>query len=176
MAVNLGPSGLTLGSTTINDWDDVGGGKVLQVLSVTKTDTYSIGNSTWGTVLSQAITPSSSSSKILIVCNLMISNTPGGYTTFATLVRDSTDIGRGNASGSRIQCMSADRNTSSGATGSTVCLTYLDSPSTTSSRTYKVQIRSESGGTAYLNFFGSDSDESAYPRGSSTLTVMEIAG
>ena len=27
MAINLGPNGLTLGSTTINDWDDVGGGE-----------------------------------------------------------------------------------------------------------------------------------------------------
>ena len=38
MAVNLGPSGLTLGSTTINDWDDVGGGKVLQCFTVNKND------------------------------------------------------------------------------------------------------------------------------------------
>ena len=34
MAVDLGPDGLTLGSTTINDWDDVGGGKLLQVQTV----------------------------------------------------------------------------------------------------------------------------------------------
>jgi hypothetical protein len=39
MAIDLGPDGLTLGSTTVNDWADVGGGKVLGISSIYHTTT-----------------------------------------------------------------------------------------------------------------------------------------
>ena len=42
MAVTLSPSGLTLGSTTVSDWADVGGGKILQVVSSNNTYNHSI--------------------------------------------------------------------------------------------------------------------------------------
>lgn len=49
-------------------------------------------------------------------------------------------------------------------------LSYLDSPATTSSVTYKVQVRIGGGTTAYVNRRGVDT-----LGGSSSITVMEIA-
>ena len=53
---------------------------------------------------------------------------------------------------------------------------FLDSPNTTSSTTYKVQIRAESPITAYINRgLEADGDNSISPRVVSSITVMEIA-
>jgi hypothetical protein len=51
---------------------------------------------------------------------------------------------------------------------------YLDSPATTSSTTYKIQI-SVYGSTAYVNRSAVDTDSSVYYRGISSITAMEIA-
>ena len=50
----------------------------------------------------------------------------------------------------------------------------LDSPSSTSALTYKVQARSK-GGTWYINRSVNDTDDVDIGRASSTLTLMEIA-
>jgi len=49
----------------------------------------------------------------------------------------------------------------------------LDSPGTTSSTTYKMQIACAS--TAYFNRQESDSDHLVYNRSASAITVMEVA-
>jgi len=60
------------------------------------------------------------------------------------------------------------------ATMSAVSFTLLHSPSTTSEFTYKIRCKS-SGGTLYLNRSGTDTDNSAWMRGVSTITLQEIA-
>ena len=52
-------------------------------------------------------------------------------------------------------------------------LQFLDSPSTTSATTYKIQTR-VTAGTGYVNRTVTDTDSGVYPRGISTITVMEI--
>ena len=52
----------------------------------------------------------------------------------------------------------------------------LDSPSSTSSLTYKVQAGAEGGYTVYVGRNAGDSDSAAVYRVSSSITVMEIAG
>ena len=52
---------------------------------------------------------------------------------------------------------------------------FLDSPSSTSETTYKLQIRTE-GGTTYVNRSRSDADATYSGRTASSITVMEIAG
>ena len=80
----------------------VSGGKVLQVLQTVKTDTATIASTTYADILglSQAITPSATSSKILVSAQLSISSVSGvgGHFQF---MRDSTAIGIGDAAGSR---------------------------------------------------------------------------
>ena len=54
-------------------------------------------------------------------------------------------------------------------------MTFLDSPSSTSALTYKVQARVNSNPTLYINRTGADANADYSSRGISTLTVMEIA-
>ena len=146
----------------------VASGSVVQVLSTTKTDTFSMtGGFTDITGLSVSITPTSSTSKIFIIVNLaMSSSATGGLNTF-NLVRDSTNISQPATSPSFTGTMCAYINAADVIVP--VGFNFLDSPATTSATTYKVQIKSNTG-TQYIN--RRSTVDSAF---TSTITVMEIA-
>ena len=56
-------------------------------------------------------------------------------------------------------------------------LHLVDSPATTSAVTYKVQGAPNYGsGTVAINYVASDGDQTYFPRGASSLTVMEMLG
>ena len=150
-------------------------GAVLQVVSTTKTDTFSTTSSgSWIDVtgLSVSITPSSSSSKILVLYDTMIGPQDTG---FFRIVRDSTAIKQGDAGGGRIRTtvgsISPGGNNDKSAPGAG---NYLDSPASTSALTYKIQVQNYSG-TLVVNRSYNDSDATYSGRGASTITVMEIA-
>lgn len=149
-------------------------GSVVQAVSTTKTDTFSVASSTYTDVtgLSVSITPTSSSSKVLVMVSASVSGSSAECVTIQ-LVRGSTVIDVGDAAGTRPRATAASGFYSNSA--NSIGSTYLDSPSTTSSTTYKIQIRIASG-TAYLNRTSADSDSAIYPRMASTITVMEIKG
>jgi len=151
-------------------------GSVLQVVSTTKTDTFSTvssGSFVDVTGLSVSITPSSSSNKILVLYDTMIGPQDTG---FFRIVRDSTAIKQGDAAGGRIRTtvgsISPGGNNDKLAPGAG---SYLDSPATTSSITYKIQVQNYTG-TLVVNRSYNDSDASYSGRGASTITVMEIKG
>jgi hypothetical protein len=155
------------------------GGKILQVNQTVKTDATTVQpGSTWTDIptLSVSITPSSSANKVLVSFNLhSITNMRG----FVRIVRGSTAIAIGDAAGSRIQCTSGDMtfNESDTAELQNQSMTWLDSPATTSSTTYKLQIRSDGGGDSiYINRTYSATDSASYGRPVSVITVMEVAG
>jgi hypothetical protein len=155
-------------------------GSVLQVVSVTKTDTFSTtsGSMVDITGLSVTITPSSSSSKVLITGSVCWGNsdtTP--YLVSMRLVRDSTAISIADTAGSRGRFTIGAQGVY--ATDNTVFapLNFLDSPATTSATTYKMQGQSESGRTLWINRGAeTDGDQPISGRFVSTITVMEIAG
>ena len=173
--------GILDGTITAGDFASGVGGKVLQVVQVTKTDTFtaslSIGSFTDITGLSVSITPSSASNKILVFAKVdgggdATDNRPQYY----RLLRDSTLIGSGVNSSSRLA--------TSFGTGVTVsrslatCSTnFLDSPATTSSTTYKIQVGHESSstGSIFINRGNLDDDLANTKRGISIIIVMEIA-
>jgi hypothetical protein len=155
-------------------------GSVLQVVSTTKTDTFSTASTTYVDItgLSVSITPRSASNKILIIYNYQTTSIGGVTAAFSRLMRDSTAIAIGDAAGSR------NRGTASAYVGDAALSTngfvllsgnFLDSPSTTSALTYKVQMYTQSG-TAYVNRSISDADNSTNQRNAASITVMEIAG
>ncbi len=148
-------------------------GKVLQVLSATKTDTSTVATTTWTDVgsLSVAITPSATSSKILVTVAGCGNGGPGVDWAPIRLVRDSTAIAIGDSATSRTQVSTSMYDNDSGNLV-TFAINYLDSPSTTSATTYKVQWRHLSTGTMYFN--RSSGDTTNAMRGTSTITVMEI--
>jgi len=165
------------GAITANN---VGAGNVLQVVSTTKTDTFS--SSTGGftdiTGLSVSITPTSTSSKILVMWNVDFGHSSTSSGVKVRMVRDSTPISIGDQVGTNrargtsamFTLYSNTNNTSSNRSG-----TYLDSPSTTSATTYKAQ-GSITGGTYYVNRTGEYNDQAYESTGTSSITVMEIAG
>lgn len=158
-------------------YSDYSSGSVIQVASTTKTDTFSTTSTTFTDVtgLSVSISPTSTSSKILVL-GYVHTSVSGDIGLSARLVRDSTAILVGDAAGSRPRDTFYNAPTNLPTMGSPFSPIYLDSPATTSSTTYKVQVFVNAG-TAYVNRSGSDRDTSAYDgRTASSITVMEIAG
>lgn len=155
-----------------------GGGKVLQVLQTLKTDTQSFtSSSSFSDIvgLSVSITPSSTSSKILVsFCVSGGTGSDGGHLQMQ-LLRDSTAIGSADASSNRTRNTGIYFNTA--VVGQVIQNNFmmLDSPSTTSSVTYKMQGMANSS-TVHVNRSSRDNDGSAHDgRCSSHITVMEIA-
>jgi hypothetical protein len=155
---------------------------ILQVVSTTKTDTFTAnvnrGANTAITGLSATITPSSTSSKILVQSSVSIGRASSiDVSTFLYLFRGATQIGLGDANQDR------QRITSAGLVVGTQRLAtfpmlFLDSPATTSSTTYSVNIAHGRADTAavYVNR-NEDNDNFNYiPQAVSTITLMEVAG
>ena len=158
------------------------GGKVLQVLQAVKTDAFSTTSTSLVDVsgLSVSITPSSTSSKILVHIDLCL--TASYYIGHAQLVRNSTLLYRADSAGNRpIDTITFSQNPSNDGISQRSSAMYLDSPSTTSATTYKVQASTrkdgQGSGVFYINRTVQDRDTTGYDaRGVSSITVMEIAG
>ncbi len=152
------------------------GGKILQVKQTVKLDTFSTTSTTLVDVtgLSVDITPSATSSKVLVRCTVAMSTFSGNF-TYAQLLRGSTFIGEAAAANNRNRptlMMYQNFDT----TLITQNFEFLDSPNTTSATTYKVQLRCATSGTAYVNRTHTDTDGvNVQPRLSSTITVEEVA-
>ena len=130
-----------------NTFAEAGGGKVLQVVSTQNITDFSTSSGTFVDVTGATltITPSSTSSKILLLCNTnTYQNTSAAY--FA--LRWERDIGGssttfGNGTYGQTYARSAVANDFWGGVG----MTYLDSPNTTSAITYTVQASTTGSGT-----------------------------
>lgn len=152
--------------------------RVLQIVQTTKTDTFT---ATVGTTptditgLSVSITPSSTSSTILVFANVSAGlNTAGGW----VLVRGSTAIGLGATAGSRRSItMGTGAPLSSANQGiGSHSLCYLDSPATTSATTYKIQYTGDQAGSQIMVNRGfTDTDNATHMRAASTITAFEVS-
>jgi hypothetical protein len=160
-------------------------GNVIQVVQAVETATVSGTNlassNSWGTALSASITPSSSSSKILVMYSLAASyGATADPPICFRLARGSTAIFIGNAAGSRIQATIGYMSTPDKNGMMCIAGSYLDSPSTTSSTTYNAQLASRGSGASsgpwYLNRGYDDTDVNERQRGASSIILMEIAG
>ena len=160
-------------------------GGILQVVSTTKTDTYSeslttgVLSSNLVTGLTASITPRSTSSKILVTVSVPLANSSYyGYGSYV-MRRDGTAIGVPDAAGSRTQLTAQGGSLSQNSVDTaTLSQSFLDSPGTTSSITYGISLHNPSSGTAtvYANRSFSDQDNSRFARPISTITLMEVAG
>jgi hypothetical protein len=152
-------------------------GAVLQTVQVIKTDTFTTTSGSFVNVtgLSVTITPTSSSSKILLLGSVVGGATVSGCFLSMCFARNSTPIGLGDASGSQFRTM-AETNYGTDAGGMfTAGFNYLDSPATASAVTYTIQVSStDHASTVFINRSQQD-NSSTRARGSSTITVMEIA-
>lgn len=152
-----------------------GAGAVLQVVSVAKTDIFSTTSTSFIDVtgLSASITPTSSSNKILVIAGVSLGALAGTNAIFPRLARNGTAIFQSSAAGSRIQAVAMFE--VGNAATFPVAINFLDSPASTSSQTYSIQVRVNSG-TGRVNASYTDTDTGTWSRSASSITLLEIAG
>lgn len=140
-------------------------GHIIQVLNATLQTTATITSTSFVTTgLSLAITPSSTSSKVLINFTMPVYKATGNAHAITTIYRGTvsgTDLGSSSSWGfGQHYEPDSDADSAGTTTG-----TFLDSPSTSSSQTYTIGIRTNSGVTVYA--MGNQAK--------ATLTLMEVA-
>jgi hypothetical protein len=137
-------------------------GQVIQVVTATdSTERTSTSTSfvTASNTLSVSITPSSASNKIFIIVHSS-TQPPNAGDSILTIFRDATDLGATSNKGIVIHTELTEN------AYSPMCMTILDSPSTTSSTTYQVYFRGTNANTNYLNRNGIKA----------SITAFEIKG
>ena len=141
-----------------------GTGEILQVVQFQGSDTI-INSSDYTSVISGSITPSSTSSKILIIVSTLVhksaTGTDGDYWSAA--------LYRGTVSGTQLRILHDATHFKLGAiSGARITISgqELDSPNTTSAQTYTLAAKRHSGSV----------DARFNQAGSGQLTLMEIAG
>jgi hypothetical protein len=169
-------------SVTLN-----GSGQVpVQIVQSVKTDTFSTTpGAIWVDVagLSASITPTSASNRILVTVDMKGAGSQDTSIIRSRLLRDSTPIYIGDAAGDRPRGMGQFYIASGGAGGGFYIAqlggTFLDSPATTSTITYKVQIGGDAtSSTIFINRTQGDRDSGGTvdSRIAASITVMEISG
>ena len=179
----LSAGGLPDGSITAADLaagaarSNFGAGAILQVVQTVKTDTFSSSASSFTNItgLTATITPASASNKILVMASVAVALN-SSYFLQIRLARGGSAILQGDAAGSRIRTQGMvyvynQLNNSQ--------LTWpgyvVDSPASTSSLTYSVQMCQIDGSTHYVNRLPRDDDANYEPRSASSIILMEIA-
>ena len=156
-----------------------GGGGIIQTVQATKGDVFTTTSTSNVDVtgLSVSITPTSTSSKVLILVylNAIVTASGNHYGGRMQLVRDSTDIARGAADGSRQRCTTGIQGNGS-IFAQNVGINFLDTPSSTSQLTYKVQVAHTQGINIRINGSTDDSNSATYgQRNLSTIIAMEVS-
>jgi hypothetical protein len=172
LAVGANGTVLTADSTAATGikWATTGAsGKVLQVVQATTATSVNITTTTFtDTGLSGTITPTSSTSKVLVMTMQGYKAASGGAGCNAgiSLVRGATDILVMGSNGVALGA-NATGSTSVGVRG-IASLHYLDSPATTSATTYKTQGRLQTSGG------GNEIEFQVAGLMTSTIILMEI--
>ena len=148
-------------------------GHVIQVVQGEVLTQITNSSNSYGDVVTQAITPKSSSSKILIQCS-GVGSAQVNNALYFKLFRGSTEIGSGTGGG---YYNVAGALTNPGSSGGAVhfdvkgfSIQFLDSPATTSATTYKLQAAAVNGSAKIGG--RQDNTDIAVP---SRITLMEIA-
>ena len=138
-------------------------GSVLQVVQSNTSSSVNTTSASYVTTgLTATITPTFSTSTILVCVNMLVYNTTAGGQSVLTVFRgtvDGTDLGSSNGNGFG-GCLSGG-----GEVFSVVSGMIIDSPATTSATTYTVGLKRKTTGTAY----------SLVDNQKASITLMEIA-
>jgi hypothetical protein len=156
-------------------------GRVLQVVSTTKTDTFTAsvaaGAPTDITGLTAAITPSATSSQIVVSATISVGEPENGVSSAVILKRGATLIGIGDTANNRARITSGSGGGNIG-TADVITINFVDAPSSVSEITYgfKIMQSANSTQTVYVNRTSADTDITNRFRAVSTITLMEVAG
>ena len=167
---------------SIQDGHGEYGQPILQAKQTVKSNVFSVtvNNMVWENItgLDVDITPQSSTSKILIMVTIGgWGITQGGQRFGFAMKRDSTLIGLASASGNRTRSSVATSGFEGGTDGieNGVAFNFLDSPSTTSSITYRTCVNAEGNGKeVFINRGHNSSNQDETFLTCSTITAYEI--
>jgi len=166
-------NGISISGTTIKS----AAGAIISVSQTYYPGTFSTTSTSFTNVtgLALSVTPKTSTSQLLVFVNIYGSNSTSTATTLFCLLRNGTSVGGGTAvsnNPSVIGMGSIPYNSQVYCTS--IC--YLDSPATTSTVTYQVQMSVQSGYTGTVGYAPAAADNSTYGRYPATITVLEVAG
>jgi hypothetical protein len=157
-----------------------GGGGIIQTVQTIKTDTASFTIPTQGvydyTGFSASITPTSSTSKILV--SIMLNDGISSSISMAFILRcNGSDVLVGDQDGSNRPRVTASYHNEQPDFSVTKSLTVLHSPNSTSQQTYNLAFRtnSSSNRTHYINRSDGSSDNYTNFRGVSTIILQEVS-
>ena len=144
------------------------------IVETVKTNTFTTSSTSFVDVtgLSATITPSSPTSRILVLVAMAV-GAESGKRLDAKLLRGSTDLAVGDAAGSRLRALGAWYPGGAPAVGG-IAMMDIDAPATTSPVTYKVQIRVNASGNVHVNRNDTDTNDNTYSRYASSILAMEI--
>jgi len=159
-----------------------GGGGIIQVKQTLKTDSFYTNSQSYTDItgMTISITPKFNTSKILLQCNLQFGGALNLYAP-VRLLRGSTHIGQSTVySGGQTNATFSLNVTDNSGTAShykifSTVYQILDSPATTSTVTYKLQVSSWVGRDFYLNRSQQDSGAAWTHGASSSMTAMEVS-
>jgi hypothetical protein len=147
----------------------VSGGKVLQVVMTTDNSAVSITNGQEYSALATEITPSATSSKVLVMVTLGLVSTDSASDTGYEIRRDSTDLQQGTG-GTENSTYGAFMNEIGSSDAISASGMLLDSPGVDVATTYKILARPNSTHALVINKRSSNSSL----RVSSSMILMEI--
>ena len=139
---------------------------ILQVVSTTKTDTFSTTSTSYVDItgFSLTITPSSSANKVLVMANPSLGASTGNEISLV-IDRGGTDISVSSTSNTGVTFPRSEFGIDEAS------ILFLDSPASAAAVTYKLQMK-VSTGTGFLNRRGVNANIIA----TSTMMLMEVAG
>jgi hypothetical protein len=158
------------------------GGSILQVVQASKTNTTSTLNQDSFTDLglSASITPTSTSNKVLVLVSIgrVCCSISSLRLCPFRILRDATAIGTGVVDGVKLRSNFVISDSPDNNYGQGGAYQYLDSPSTTSATTYKIQWTGQAGETWYLHRSSSNTDntDTIHTRSASHIILVEVAG
>ena len=171
-------------NSSANGFEFGAGGGLIQTVSTAKTNTFVTNSTSFVDVtgLNATITPTSSSNKIFVVVNIAYSGHQNLY-GWGKLVRTTSggspvDICIGNAASNRIRAslsFSMTNMDNQKYKQKHASCSFLDSPNTTTSTTYKIMAMTENGGRdVHINYSNNDGDAAYSGRMASNITCMEV--
>jgi hypothetical protein len=148
----------TGGAAANPSWTDLSSsGGILQTVSATDSSSRTTLSTTYTTAsntLSLTLTPAATSSKVLVTFAFNGGNSDYDYRSFYTIFRDISGGTKTNLAPNGNDMATHEVRGSGDMRENFMTLSYLDSPNTTSSVTYTVEVKAELNSTAYLGSEG----------------------
>tara|TARA_B100000519_G_scaffold195503_1_gene200629 strand:+ start:595 stop:1101 length:507 start_codon:yes stop_codon:yes gene_type:complete len=161
------------------DGSHSGDGRIVQSVTTKITGAATYNGTSYGNIsgFNASITPKSTSHKILVMFNINAGSNNNGNRILFRVTRTGNDNDFAGDSNSNRVSATAQVAVSNGETQFSKLISYISSPSSTSSVTYQLQAKLQVGGGSNVSFgrSGANSDSSIEGRTPQSVILLEIA-